>query len=283
VSSAARPTERAGEFEFEGYRLAYGEWGSGERTLVLVHGLLMNRRMYDLLAPAVAARGYRVVTLDLLGHGRSERPPEMHLYNMPAFAKQLAALVDHLELERPVVGGTSLGANTALEFAVANPGRARALVVEMPVLDNALLGASLFFTPILVGLRFARPALRGVAAVTTRLPRSHFLVDLVLDWTRQDPEASTAVLEGILFGRTAPPPPERRRIAEPALVIGHPGEPLHPFSDAGNLAEEMPNARVVGARSIVEWRTRPARLNEILVEFLEEAYAAAPAAGRDAA
>lgn len=283
MSSGARPTERAGEFEFEGYRLAYGEWGSGERTLVLVHGLLMNRRMYDLLAPAVAARGYRVVTLDLLGHGRSERPPEMHLYNMPAFAKQLAALVDHLELERPVVGGTSLGANTALEFAVANPGRARALVVEMPVLDNALLGASLFFTPILVGLRFARPALRGVAAVTTRLPRSHFLVDLVLDWTRQDPEASTAVLEGILFGRTAPPPPERRRIAEPALVIGHPGEPLHPFSDAGNLAEEMPNARVVGARSIVEWRTRPARLNEILVEFLEEAYAAAPAAGRDAA
>ncbi|HEY8467949.1 MAG TPA: alpha/beta hydrolase [Solirubrobacterales bacterium] len=283
MSAAARLTERAGEFEFEGYRLAYGDWGSGERALVLVHGLLMNRRMYDLLAPAMAKRGFRVVTLDLLGHGQSDRPPEMHLYNMPAFAKQVAALVDHLGLDQPVVGGTSLGANTALEFAVANPGRARALVIEMPVLDNALLGASLFFTPVLVGLRFGRPALRGLAALTSRVPRSHFLVDILLDWTRQDPESSTAVLEGILFGRTAPPHPERKRIAEPALVIGHPGEPIHPFSDAGNLAEEMPNARLVNASSIVEWRIRPRRLNGVLAEFLEGAYAEAPVAGRDAA
>ncbi len=283
MSAGVRLSERAGDFEFEGHRLAYGEWGAGERALVLVHGLLMNRRMYDLLAPAMARRGFRVVTLDLLGHGQSDRPPEMHLYNMPVFARQVAALIDHLGLERPVVGGTSLGANTALEFAVANPGRARALVIEMPVLDNALLGASLFFTPVLVGLRFGQPVLRGLAALTSRMPRTHFLVDLLLDWLRQEPEGSTAVLEGILFGRVAPPRSERRRIAEPTLVIGHPGEPLHPFSDAGNLAEEIPNARLVNARSIVEWRIWPARLNGILERFLDEVYAEPRAGGRDPA
>lgn len=283
MSPAGELVERAGEFSFDGHRLAYGEWGTGERTLVLVHGLLMNRRMYDRLAPAMAARGFHVVTLDLLGHGESDGPPEMHLYNMPAFAKQVRALVDHLELDRPVVGGTSLGANTALEFAVAHPGRARGFVVEMPVLDNALLGATLVFTPVLVGLRFARPALRGLAAVTSRLPRTHFLADIALDWVRRDPEGSTAVLEGILFGRTAPPHSERSQITEPALVIGHPGEPLHPFSDAGNLAEEMPNARLVNARSIIEWRTRPERLNGLLAEFLDETYARSTGEVRKAA
>ena len=83
----------------------------------------------------------------------------MRLYNMPAFGEQLAALIDHLELDRPVVGGTSLGAN-ATPRVRGRPSRARraALLVEMPVLDNALLGAALAFTPVLLGaaLRHAR-------------------------------------------------------------------------------------------------------------------------------
>ena len=99
------------------------------------------------------------------------------------------------------------------------------------------------------------------------------LVDIGLDWLRQDPGPSRAVLEGILFHRTAPPHDERVRIAEPALVIGHPSDPLHPFSDADMLVEEMENARLVDANSILEWRLTPARLDDILEEFLREAYA----------
>ena len=114
-----------GSFRHAGYRMTYDVWGEGERTLVLIHGLLMNRRMYDRLAPELAARGNRVVCVDLLGHGRSDRPEDMRLYNMPGFAKQTLALLDHLELEAPVLGGTSLGANVGLEFAHAYPGRSR--------------------------------------------------------------------------------------------------------------------------------------------------------------
>jgi pimeloyl-ACP methyl ester carboxylesterase len=265
--------ERTGEFEFEGYRLAYGEWGGGERALVLVHGLLMNRRMFDRLAPEFARRGYRVITLDLLGHGGSDRPTELQLYNMPSFARQVAALCRHLELERPVIGGTSLGANTALELAVAHPEVPRALVLEMPVLDNALYGVAFSFTPVLLALRFGRPPLRALAAVTRLVPRSHYLVDIVLDWVRQDPEPSSAVLEGIFFGRIAPSRAERMRISLPALVIGHRGEPIHPFSDAGALAEELPDGRLVPANSILEWRLAPTRLDDVLDEFLAEAFA----------
>ena len=74
---------------------------------------------------ALAARGNRVVTLDLLGHGRSDRPRDMTRYSMPLFGEQVIALLDHLEVDEAVVGGTSLGANTTLEAAVARA-RARA-------------------------------------------------------------------------------------------------------------------------------------------------------------
>ena len=101
----------------------------------------------------MAARGIRVITVDLLGHGASDKPADMRAYNMPAFGDQLAALIDHLELDRPIVGGTSLGANAALEMATRHPRAARGLFIEMPVLDNALVAAGLIFLPILLTLR----------------------------------------------------------------------------------------------------------------------------------
>ena len=262
-----------GTFDWKGYNLAYSDFGSGDQTLVLMHGLLMNRHMFDRLAPEMASRGFRVITIDTLGHGASDRPEDMRLYNMPAFGDQIAALIDHLDLDRPVVGGTSLGANAALEFGHAHAGKARGLLVEMPVLDNALLGATLAFTPVLVGLRFGQPMLKPLSALLRQVPRTSLLIDIGFDWLRQDPGPSRAVLEGILFHRTAPPHDERVRIAEPALVIGHPSDPLHPFSDAGMLVSEMENARLVDANSILEWRLKPGRLDDILAEFLREAYA----------
>jgi pimeloyl-ACP methyl ester carboxylesterase len=264
--------DAAGSFRYHGYRIAYEVHGDGDRTLVLVHGLLMNRRMYDRLVPAMTARGNRVVTVDLLGHGRSDRPADRQLYSMTAFADQVLALIDHLEVEAPVVGGTSLGANVALEFAAHHPDRTGALFVEMPVLENALLGAALIFTPILLGLRLGSPMLKVLAAVARRVPRSNYLLDIGLDWIRQDPEPSRAVLEGILYGRTAPTAEERRRLEQPALVIGHPNDPLHPFSDADLLVEEMPKARLVDANSILEWRISPERLDDELARFLDEVY-----------
>src|ERR1044071_3245214 len=86
------------------------------------------------------------------------------------------------------------------------------------------------------------------------------LVDMVIDFVRRDPVASLAVLDGLLFGRVAPPPDERSALDQPALVIGHPSDPIHPFSDADRLAHELPNARLVTASSMLEWRLRPGRL-----------------------
>jgi pimeloyl-ACP methyl ester carboxylesterase len=274
-----------GEFRYESHRISYDSYGEGQRALVLVHGLLMNRRMFEHLAPELAAAGNRVICVDLLGHGRSDRPEDLRLYSMPLFARQVVALLDHLELESAVVGGTSLGANVALELAVRYPERAQALFVEMPVLDNALPAVAGAFTPVLLGLRYGKPAFELVSRVTSLLPRTNFMLDIGLDWVRQRPGPSGAVLEGLLLGETAPHREERRGIEQPTLIVGHPRDPLHPFSDSGMLAEELANARLVEAKSPLEWRLSPRRLTGELASFLAELVpsavrpSVAPAAG----
>jgi len=258
------------ELSYQGHRIGFDEYGEGERPIVLVHGLLMNRRMFERLGAALAKRGNRAICVDLLGHGRSDQPDDLRQYSMPLFAEQVLAVLDHLGLERAVVGGTSLGANVGLELAVRHPDRVKGLFVEMPVLDNALAAVAAIFAPILLGLRVGRPAIELSSRLASLVPRTNFLFDIGLDFARRRPGPSVAVLEGLLLGETAPGREQRRLIDRPALIVGHPRDPLHPFSDSGMLAEELPQARLVEANSIFEWRTRPNRLNEELARFLDE-------------
>ena len=171
--------------------------------------------------------------------------------------------------------GTSLGANTALEVASHAPERLRGMVIEMPVLDNALLGAAVAFTPLLLALTFGAPAdAAGVAARPAAAEPRRAVADrhpASTGW-RQDPGPSAAVIQGLFFGRTAPHREERRTFEMPALVIGHRHDMIHPFSDAGMLADELPNGRLLMANSIVELRLAPDRLTDEIAAFLDECW-----------
>jgi pimeloyl-ACP methyl ester carboxylesterase len=261
-------------FKHEGHRLAYTSFGSGPRTCVLVHGLLLSQKMHRPLAKDLAARGNRVLTLDLLGHGRSDRPRDMGRYSMSAFGAEVVGLLDHLDIDEAVIAGTSLGANTALEVLSLAPERVRGAVIEMPVLDNALMGCAIAFTPLMVALTFGEPVMRGIGAVARAIPtrRGPFWADVALDTVRQDPAPSAAVLHGLFFGRVAPHRSERRTFQAPTLVIGHRRDPVHPFSDSGMLADEMPNARLLEADSIIELRMSPERLTGEIASFLDECW-----------
>jgi len=283
VTPAAGYAAAMGEFHYEGHRIAYDSYGEGERVVILIHGLLMNRRMFERLGPALAEHGNRAICVDLLGHGGSDRPEDLRLYSMPLFARQVTALLDHLGLEEAVVGGTSLGANVALELATRDPDRARGLFIEMPVLDNALPAVAAAFAPLMLGLRLGRPLFEAVSRFSSALPRTHHLLDLGLDFVRQRPGPSYAVLEGLLLGETAPHREQRLEIEHPALIVGHPRDPLHPFSDSGMLAEELRNGRLVEANSVLEWRLNPERLNGELAAFLREVWAPRPARRRKGA
>lgn len=285
-------------FLFHDQRIAYTEFGGGlaalesdgtrgkttrrggasKRPVILVHGLLLSQKMHRPLAKALAARGNRVITVDLLGHGESDRPRDMWRYSMYSFGEQLVALMDHLEIGEAVVMGTSLGANAALQVAATAPERMRGMIVEMPVLDNGLLSSALTFTPILVALTFGEPIMKLVSRATRVIPRRLLPLygNVVLDLVRQDPGPGGAVLQGLFFGRIAPHRNERRTFKMPALILGHRRDPVHPFSDAGMLAEELPNARLIEADSLVELRLSPERLTEEIAGFLDEVWAAKP-------
>ena len=261
-------------FSYGGQRLAYTVYGEGPRPVVLLPGLLLSQKMQHPLARSLAKRGNRVITLDPLGHGESDRPRQMWRYSMVEFAKQTVALLDHLELEQAVVGGTSLGANISLEVAASSPDRLRGMVIEMPVLDNAIPACGAAFTPMLFALTFGEPVMKLVArgARTLNRRRLPLMLELGADWLAQDPGPSGAVLQGILFGRTAPDHRTRQALETPALVIGHPRDPIHPFSDADMLAAELPNGKLIDANSIIELRTRPKRLTAKIAEFIEDCY-----------
>jgi pimeloyl-ACP methyl ester carboxylesterase len=219
-----------------------------------------------------------VVTLDLLGHGRSDRPSDPLVYSMTAFAEQVVALLDHLEAPEAVIGGTSLGANVSLEVADIAPDRVRGLIVEMPVLDNAVEAGILAFAPLMFAARFLPWTVTGLRAVTRPIPRGvvPFWAGIVLDTLDQRPDSVAAVVHGLFFGRIAPSSKRRRALTAPAMVVGHTKDPIHPAADAAMLAEEMPNATFVRARSILEWRFWPERLNHAAAEFALECWSLTP-------
>lgn len=267
-------SERIGQFFIDDDRVEYTEYGGGDDWVVLIHGQLMPRRMHQPLARAIAGAGYHVVTVDLLGHGRSDRPTDPMLYSMTAFGEQVIALLDHLGAEQAVIGGTSLGANVSLEVADLAPERVRGLILEMPVLDNAVEAGIMAFAPLMFVARFLPVTVTATRAVTKLVPRGvvPFWAGVVLDTLNQRPAPMAAAIHGIFFGRVAPSSKLRRLIGAPALVVGHRRDPIHPWADATLLSEEMPNARFVEARSVLEWRYSPERLTHEAISFVEECF-----------
>jgi pimeloyl-ACP methyl ester carboxylesterase len=252
----------------DGHRLVYDEFGDGDRVVVLVHGLLMRRSMHAPLATTLADRGYRVMCLDMLGHGDSDRPADKRQYSIELFGRHVIGVLDELGVDRAIVGGTSLGANVALEVAVRAPERVCGLVLDMPVLEDSQTFWAMVIGPLLAMFTLGRPVLHGLGWAARRVPRGRYHLDLLLDFLRPDPGPSRKVLLGLVYGRKAPTATDRRSITAPALVIAHRRDYSHAIADAYDLVGELPNARLIKAKSIVELRARPERLTEEILGFL---------------
>ncbi len=272
--SGAAPFE-VGEFESGGQRLYYEIHGHGPKILVYVHGILMDANLNRRLAVDLAAKGNRVMLLDLPGHGLSDKPRRASFHRMDTYARHVVALLDHLGIDKAVIGGVSLGASVALMAAAQSPERVQGLVIEMPVLEWAVPSAALTFVPMLLAVHFARPVVRAFASVMRRLPRTGVgALDSVMNSLSNDPVEIAAVLHGVLAGPITPTVDERAAMMMPTLVIGHGSDRIHPFHDAERLALRMPNARLVRANSLLELRVRPERLTNEIADLLDTAWQA---------
>ncbi len=264
---------RTESFAHRGHELVYDTYGSGDRLVVYLHGLLLDAELNRGIAGALAERGNRVVLLDLLGHGRSDKPTHASSYRIDSYATQVFGLLDHLGADDAVLGGLSLGANVSLFAATMQPERVRALVLEMPVLEWAVPAAAMAFVPIVLAAHYGRPVLRVVSDVIRSVPRSPFgPLNSFLGAASLTPEVLAAIMHGVLVGPVAPTQEERSRIEVPTLILAHANDLIHPFNDAQNLARQLPNAELVRARSPLELRLRPYRLTDHIATFLRSVW-----------
>jgi pimeloyl-ACP methyl ester carboxylesterase len=265
---------RTSSFTFGGRRLVYDEYGEGSRVVIYMHGLLIDSELNRGIAQSLAARGNRVILLDLVGHGRSDKPEHASAYRIDTYADQVFALADELGIERPVLGGMSLGANVSLFGASRRPDRVRGLVLEMPVLERAVPPSALLFASLLLLLHYGRAPVRWLTSLARAIPSTPSpVVNGLLHGAGLPPEAMAAILHGVLVGPVAPTYEERAAIDVPALVLAHRYDFIHPFDDAAKLAAELPHAQLVRARSPIELRLQPDRLTDVIATFVEELWA----------
>jgi 2-succinyl-6-hydroxy-2,4-cyclohexadiene-1-carboxylate synthase len=218
-----------------GIRLHVEEIGSGA-PVVLLHGFTGSTRAMARVAEQLSDQ-YRIVSVDLVGHGRSEVPDDIEAYSMAACVAQLAAVLDELELRAAHWIGYSMGGRIALSFGVAHPERMRSAL---------LIGASAGVRDL--EQRAAR--IQDDEALAERIERDG-VEAFVNFWTSQaflvDERrlGARGVAEAREMGAGAQPPIHHalERICTPVcLVVGE--DDLRFSAIAAELSQELPNARV---------------------------------------
>ena len=153
------------------------------------------------------------------------------------------------------------------------PERVRGMILEMPVLDHAVEAGIVAFGPLIFVGRVTPWLVTLVRRASRLLPRSRGAVLGRCRARRPGPGARPRWRRWCTASSSA----GSRRLSRlrslieaPAIVIGHPHDLIHPAADAAMLAGELPNARFVEARSILEWRMRPERIDAEVLTFLAD-------------
>ncbi len=127
---AQRIEPRSHFVEVNGQKLHYRQWSEEGPPLVLLHGVTSSSTSWDHIAPEFASR-YRVMALDLRGHGQSSKPARGYTWADHYAADVVAFVKGHLEQPAFLVGH-SLGAMVTVPVAVGAPDMVRAIVLEDP-------------------------------------------------------------------------------------------------------------------------------------------------------
>jgi 3-oxoadipate enol-lactonase len=271
------------DFRIGGTGTLAGERAGDGPPVLLLHGLTATRRNVVQGSRHLLKRGYELIGYDARGHGESERAPGPSQYEYPDLIRDLEAVLAGLSLERPVLAGSSMGAATAMAYALQRPERVAALVQITPAYDGSPRTA-----PALLEAweRLADGLERGgvdgfvAAAGHERLPeRWREAADLA---TRQrierhlDLQAVADAIRVVPQSRAFDGLDPLEALELPVLVVGSRDEadPLHPLAVAGEYAERLPRAELVvedEGQSPLAWQG--ARLSRAIGDFLERALA----------
>jgi pimeloyl-ACP methyl ester carboxylesterase len=269
--------EAAAPFEVAAGATIRGETGGEGTAIVLCHGITATRRQVLHGSRALPRAGHTVISYDARGHGESDPAPEGGGYVYPELVADLEAVVASRVGDAPcVLAGHSMGAHTAVAYALAHPERVAALVVIGPVYDGSIEAVSLEYWD---GLAAALER-GGIDGFVEYIDRAQGIDptwrDSVLRFTRERMEAHrhleavVAALREVPRSRPFGSLSELEGLEVPTLVVGSGDEadPGHPYATAAKYARLLPCGELVteaGGQSPLAWQG--GRLSREIVRF----------------
>src|SRR4051812_3045890 len=266
------------EVESSGTTIAGETVGEGP-DVVLMHGLTATRHYTVMGSKALPRSGYRLTTFDARGHGESSPAPDGRAYEYRDLVEDLRAVLDHLGADRAAIGGASMGAHTAMAFALAWPERVAALVAVTPAyhgdpredeedlaewdrLAEGLSAGGVDGFLDAYEFKGAEQFRDTVLQVTRQRLERHRHLDAVADALRVVPRS--LAFEGM---------EELEHVSLPALVVASRDEadPGHPLAVGEEWASRLPEGRLVGeeeGKSPLAWQG--ARLSKEIASFLAD-------------
>lgn len=259
----------------DGARLYVEEQGSGD-PIVLIHGLGSSARDWFAQVPHLAER-YRVLTLDLRGHGRSDKPSEP--YSIAQFARDVAVVLRKKDAVPAHVVGLSMGGMVAIQLAADAPALVRSLVVVNSAVDVRLktwrdvwFYVSRRYAVKMLGMRRVGKLIANRLFV--RPEEERIRREFVERWSQNDKAAYLRSVDAIMGWSV------HDRLASidvPALLVSSEHD-YTPVSAKNLTVARMPRAElavVEGARHALPVE-RPDTFNTLLDDFLSRVEADAP-------
>ncbi len=241
--------------------------------MIGLHGLTATRRYVVMGSRTLAREGRQLVLYDARGHGASSPAPDGD-YSYTALAGDLEAVMDALGIGRAILIGASMGAHTAIRFALARPERVAGLALVTPAYDPDRPGDLVHWDALARGLREGGVegfvAAYGLASVPLAWRET---VERVLRQrlgAHSHPEAVADALVSVTRSRPFEDWSELSLIRVPTLVVGSRDEadPSHPLATAQRYAQAVRGAQLhveEEGRSPLAWQG--GQLSRLLLDF----------------
>jgi pimeloyl-ACP methyl ester carboxylesterase len=259
--------------------------GEGSPVL-LCHGITATRRYVLHGSKALPRAGYCVFTYDARGHGESGPAPAGEGYGYPQLVDDLERVVDsQLGEERFLLGGHSMGAHTAVAYALRHPDRLAGLALIGPTYVGVIEPSSLEYWNGLADALEGGGVDGFVAYIEEKQGIDPRWRDSVARFTRERlqaqerPEALVEALREVPGSRPFESLEELAAIEAPALVVASndDADPGHPYEAAAAYAEALPAGRLISeaeGESPLAWQG--GKLSRALAAFYAEAISSAP-------
>lgn len=262
-----------------------GESAGEGPPAVLCHGITATRRYVLHGSKALARAGYEVSTYDARGHGESDPAPVGEGYGYPELVGDLERVVaDQVGDGKFLLGGHSMGAHTAIAYALRHPERVAGLALVGPVYTGAIEPESLEYWDGLAAALESGGVDGFVAYIDEEQGIDPRWRDSVLRFTRERlllqrrPEALAQALREVPRSRPFGSLKELAGLEVPTLVVASndDADPGHPYEAAAAYAKALPNARLLSegeGESPLAWQG--GKLSRALAAFYAEALSSA--------